>query len=99
MGLRVRDETGAVKPRQLTQNVMAETAQAITTGQPPATPEGFIGKTEVARRINKTVRTVDNWMARGILPYYRLGRTIAFRWSDIEAHMKANYRVAGRNLK
>jgi len=78
---------------------MAETAQAITTGQPPATPEGFIGKTEVARRINKTVRTVDNWMARGILPYYRLGRTIAFRWSDIEAHMKANYRVAGRNLK
>jgi excisionase family DNA binding protein len=78
---------------------MAETAQAIITGQPPATPEGFIGKTEVARRINKTVRTVDNWMARGILPYYRLGRTIAFRWSDIEAHMKANYRVAGRNLK
>jgi excisionase family DNA binding protein len=78
---------------------MAETAQAITTGQPPATPEGFIGKTEVARRLNKTVRTVDNWMGRGILPYYKLGRTIAFRWSDIEAHMKANYRVAGRNLK
>ena len=70
-----------------------------TTAALTAQPEGFIDKPEVARRLNKTVRTVDNWMARGILPYYRLGRTIAFRWSDIEAHMKANYRVAGRNLK
>ena len=55
--------------------------------------EGFIGKTEVARRLNKTVRTVDNWMARRILPYYKLGKTVAFRWSEIEAHLKENYRV------
>jgi excisionase family DNA binding protein len=76
-----------------------KTENEITQTETPPGPEGFIDKPEVARRINKTVRTVDNWMARGILPYYRLGRTIAFRWSDIEAHMKANYRVAGRNLK
>ena len=71
-------------------------ASAIATNQPPATAEGFIGKTEVARRLNKTIRTVDNWMARGILPYYKLGRTVAFRWSDIEAHLQANYRVSSR---
>jgi excisionase family DNA binding protein len=75
---------------------MSNQAPATATNQPPVTAEGFIGKTEVARRLNKTVRTVDNWMARGILPYYKLGRTVAFRWSDIEAHMQANYRVSSR---
>ena len=97
MGLRVRDETGAVKPRQLTQNIMAETAQAITTGQPPATPEGFIGKTEVARRLNKTLRTVDNWMQLGLLPYYKIGRSVVFKWSDVETPLAQTCRVARRS--
>ena len=72
---------------------MNDAAQSNETGQSPAPPEGFIDKHEVARRLNKTVRTVDNWMKRGILPFYKLGRTVAFRWTDIEAHMQANYRV------
>lgn len=72
------------------------TAQSSETGQPSATPEGFIGKPEIARRLNMTVRTVDNWMARGILPYYKLGRTVAFRWGDVEAHLQANFRVCRR---
>jgi excisionase family DNA binding protein len=75
---------------------MNDAAQSNEMGQSPATPEGFIDKAEVARRLNKTIRTVDNWMARGILPYYKLGRTVAFRWSDVEAHMQANYRVCRR---
>ena len=73
---------------------MAETAQAITTGQTPATPEGFIGKTEVARRLNKTLRTVDNWMQRGLLPYYKIGRSVVFKWSDVETHLTQTCRVA-----
>jgi hypothetical protein len=44
--------------------------------------EPFIGKREVARRLGKTVRTVDNWMRRGMLPYYKCNRTVAFRWSE-----------------
>ncbi len=59
-------------------------------------PEGYIDKIEVARRIDKTVRTVENWMARGILPYYKLRHTVAFRWSEIEEHLKANSRVCLR---
>jgi excisionase family DNA binding protein len=58
--------------------------------------EGFIYKPEVARRLKKTIRTVDNWMKRGVLPYYKLGRTVAFRWSEIEAHMKLNFRVCSQ---
>jgi excisionase family DNA binding protein len=94
MGLRVRDETDAIKPRQLTENIMAETAQTNQAGQLPATPEVFIGKNEVARRLNKTLRTVDNWMQRGLLPYYKIGRSVVFKWSDVETQLAQTCRVA-----
>jgi excisionase family DNA binding protein len=54
--------------------------------------EGFIGKAEVARRLGKSVRTVDAWMRRGVLPYYKPDRSVLFRWSDIEVHIVRNYR-------
>lgn len=69
------------------------TAPPHTTGEPGATPEGFIGKIEVAQRLNKTLRTVDNWMQRGILPYYKIGRSVVFKWSDVEAHLAQTCRV------
>jgi excisionase family DNA binding protein len=75
---------------------MAETAQANLTGQPPAQPEGYIGKPEVALRLNKTLRTVDNWMQRGLLPYYKIGRSVVFKWSDVESHLAQTCRVARR---
>ena len=65
----------------------------MTTGQPSAPPEGFIGKAEVARRLNKTLRTVDNWMLVGILPYYKIGRSVQFKWSEIESHLAQTCRV------
>ena len=58
--------------------------------------EPFIGKAEVARRMNKTLRTVDNWMARGILPYYKIGRSVGFKWSEIESHLAQTCRVSCR---
>ena len=75
---------------------MTETSKVIATSQPPATPEGFIGKPEVARRLGKTLRTVDNWMKRGILPYYKIGRSVEFKWSDVESHLTKTCRVALR---
>ena len=68
----------------------------IATVPPPAGPEVFIGKPEVARRLNKTIRTVDNWMSRGILPYYKIGRSVEFKWSDVESYLAKTCRVARR---
>jgi len=63
------------------------------------TPEGFIGKPEVARRLGRTVRTVDTWMKNGILPYYKPDRRVLFRWTDIEQHIIDNYRVVGSKTR
>lgn len=67
-----------------------QVAAAVTGGVPV---EEFINKAEVARRLKKQVRTVDNWMRRGILPYYKIGRSVAFKWSEIEAALARTCRI------
>lgn len=72
-----------------------EIAATGAPGAPDASVavEPFIKKRDVAKRLGKTVRTVDNWMQRGILPYYKIGRSIEFKWSEIEAHLAQTCRV------
>ncbi len=55
--------------------------------------EPFINKPEVARRLGKRVRTVDNWMQQGLLPYYKIGRSVAFKWSEVEVQLRHVCRV------
>ena len=55
--------------------------------------EGYIDKRECARRLGRTPRSVDTYMALGMVPFYKLGRTVAFKWSEVDAHIKAHYRV------
>ena len=64
--------------------------------QKPDEPEGYITKPVVGQRMKKCLRTIDNLMRRG-LPYYRVGRSVIFRWSEIEAYLAANHRVSHRN--
>ena len=60
-------------------------------------PEGFIDKPEVAKRLGKTVRCIDNWMARGLIPFFKIGRSVMFKWSDVESHLAQTCRVCRRN--
>jgi len=55
-----------------------------TSGQPPSQlTDEILDKRETARRIRKSVRTVDAWMKDRKLPYIKVGRTVLFRWSAI----------------
>ena len=65
----------------------------LAVGSAPVVEE-YIDKVEVARRLHKQVRTIDNWMARGILPYYKISRAVAFKWSEIEEQLARTCRVA-----
>lgn len=60
--------------------------------------EGFKTKAEVAVLLNRSLKTVSNWMRRGILPYYKLGHRVSFRWSEVEAHIQANYLRSSRQV-
>jgi hypothetical protein len=50
--------------------------------------EPFIAKPEVARRPNKKLRTVDKWMQQGLIPYYKIGHSVSFKWSEVEKRLK-----------
>jgi excisionase family DNA binding protein len=56
--------------------------------------EPFITKEEVARRMRKPVRTIENWMREHRIPFYRVGHSVRFRWSDVQVHFNKCYRVA-----
>lgn len=55
--------------------------------------EPFIDKPEVGRRTGMRPRTIDDWMKRGFLPYYKLGRSVRFKWSEVEARLRERCRV------
>ncbi len=50
-------------------------------------PENLISKIEVARRLRLGTRTVENYMRTGVIPYYKLGRFVHFKWSEVEARL------------
>ena len=57
----------------------------LQQGQPPtlSADETLLDKPGIARRLNKSVRTVDAWMKRGRLPYIKVGRSVLFRWGAV----------------
>jgi excisionase family DNA binding protein len=59
--------------------------------------EPYIDKQEMARRLNKKLRTIDSWMKRGLLPYYKIGRCVSFKWSEVEKHLGQLCRVCHRD--
>ncbi len=72
---------------------MAEPNQGPEESGGEAGFESYIDKKECARRLGRTVRSVDTYMAKGIIPYFKLGKTVAFKWSEVDAHIMAHYRV------
>lgn len=68
---------------------------------PPVEP--FIGKAEAAQRLGIKQRTLDQWLKVGRVPFYRIGRSVRLRWSEIQAHLadtcRVNRRSGGRTAK
>jgi excisionase family DNA binding protein len=57
-----------------------------------AQDDALLTKRELAPRLNCSVRTVDDWMRKGRLPYIKLGKSVRFRWPDVLAKL-AEFRV------
>ena len=68
-------------------NVAATTAQGQPSSQ--SADEILLDKFEIARRLNKSVRTVDAWMKARRLPYIKVGRSVMFRWCAVLEKLEA----------
>ena len=67
------------------------------TGPNPS--DVLLSKREVAGRLRITVRTVENWQQRGILPFVKVGKIVLFHWPDVLEHLRENFRVCRRTHK
>ena len=76
-------------------NQIPNPLQPATNGQGV---EGYLTKEEVAKLLKKTVRTIENWQRRGILPFVKVGRSVLFNWADVQAHIQSNFRVCRRTI-
>ncbi|MDB6032484.1 MAG: Helix-turn-helix domain protein [Verrucomicrobiales bacterium] len=76
-----------------TEKVSADMIANIDNQGGPLSPaESFITKKEVARRLGRGVRTIDSWKQLGLLPYYKMGKCVYFRWSEVQEAIAHNGR-------
>lgn len=45
-------------------------------------------KKDEAKRLRVTVRSIDNWMAAGRIPYIKLGRVVLFDPAQVDEALK-----------
>jgi excisionase family DNA binding protein len=58
--------------------------------------DGYISKSQLAARMQVSVRTVESWMQQQKVPFKRIGRTIRFDWSDVRDHLSRQSGVASQ---
>lgn len=51
----------------------------------------WLPKTEAKKRLNVCLKTLDNYLLKGIIPYSRFAGKIYIKAEDIEAHLQRNY--------
>jgi len=55
--------------------------------KPPVTDicdgDCLLTKKELAQRLKKSVRSIENWMKLRYLPYIKIGHSVLFRWRDV----------------
>lgn len=51
----------------------------------------WVSKKQAKDRLHVCLKTLDNYLLRGILPYSKFAGKIYLKASDIEAHLQRNY--------
>lgn len=51
----------------------------------------WLNKKQAKERLHVCLKTLDNYLLRGILPYSKFAGKIYLKASDIEAHLQRNY--------
>jgi hypothetical protein len=58
-------------------------AVVASTTVSPHPGDELLTKQELAARLKKTPRCIEQWMRRGYLPYIKIAHTVRFKWHDV----------------
>jgi excisionase family DNA binding protein len=80
-------------PRPSSTSPTSTVPRPVGKPQTPVLPEPYISKVETAKRLGKSVRCLDSWIKQGLIPFFKVGRNVLFKWSDVETHLSKTCRV------
>ena len=55
--------------------------------------DGLLTKNQVALRVGVSIRTIESWMAKKLIPYIKIRKTVRFNWPDVERALKRGFGV------
>jgi excisionase family DNA binding protein len=55
----------------------------------------YLTKRELAKRLHKSTRCLENWAAKGLIPYIKVERSVLFPWADVQEALRGFYRKGG----
>jgi excisionase family DNA binding protein len=55
--------------------------------------ERLLTKSQLALRVGVSMRTIESWMAKKLIPYIKIRKTVRFHWPDVEQALKRRFGV------
>jgi excisionase family DNA binding protein len=53
----------------------------------------LLSKPQLAARLGVSLRTVESWMTKRLIPFVKIKKTVRFSWPDVEQALKQNFGV------
>lgn len=75
------------------ESARTQTSDPIPRIQEP-TSQPWINKRQAAEHCHVSVRTIDNWISKGVIPCVRIGRSLRFRACDLDEALMRRCRRA-----
>jgi excisionase family DNA binding protein len=63
-----------------------------------ADADGVLTREEIAEHLKISLRTVEEWQRKGIIPFIKVGKIVLFHWPDVVEHLRKNFRVCRRHF-
>jgi hypothetical protein len=65
-------------------------------GKPPEAEVKLIDRPQMAKAASISCRTLDEWRANGLIPYFKIGRIVRFDLESVMSALRERYEVRSR---
>ena len=72
-------------------NDISEIKGLINSKMLESNPEKWLNKKEAKQKLNVCLKTLDNYLKKGIIPHTQFGAKIYIKQSDIDEHLERHY--------
>ncbi len=84
-------ENLAIVPKESLESIQAEIQEIkaiIQQDKQEELQKAWLTKLQAKKVLNVCMKTLDNYLSKGIIPYSRFGAKIYIRAADIQAHLE-----------